>query len=257
MKIEKIFSSPDYLKALENAGALAKSKAISAELTDRVMKVAGNYDARIAQKFISVMGSITDPKILAEIAQSSAALDALELISRKKIAHRNVAKVLNNPFAFNKTYSRLDFLEDIKGWIILSPQISDQGFSKYFRKIGDLTDVAKRETIQLASSSILRKNLKKAGKTAAPGDAAHHIVSGLAGGAEGDLCRKILLDVKLDLNDAVNGVFLDTEIHKHIHTKTYYENLYLRLAPFARNINEIKKELTLIVNEILQNNFQY
>ena len=81
------------------------------------------------------------------------------------------------------------------------------------------------------SSKELRKNLVSAGtKEPSYPNAAHHIVAGRAPGAQS--ARDILEKFKVDINNAVNGVFLPTTkdttestYHPSLHTNKYYDKV--------------------------------
>lgn len=105
--------------------------------------------------------------------------------------------------------------------------------------------------VSAADSKILRRNLIEAG-FAEPNyrNAAHHIVAGNASAAIE--ARKILQSFGIDINAAVNGVFLpieqgvsDAYYHVSLHTDTYYQ----KVTELLRNASS-RYEVTLILNQI-------
>jgi hypothetical protein len=88
--------------------------------------------------------------------------------------------------------------------------------------------------------------------------AAHHIVATKAVGAE--MARKILQHYKIDLNSAVNGVWLQQTKWAHTgqHSVTYYEAVESRLlkAHFSGGgITAILNALSSIRGEIISGTF--
>ena len=73
--------------------------------------------------------------------------------------------------------------------------------------------------------------------------AAHHIVASGAMAA-GD-ARQILASVGMDVNSALNGVFLDVPYHQGLHTKAYYENVNNMLSG-AKTYGDVVGRLTVI-----------
>lgn len=113
------------------------------------------------------------------------------------------------------------------------------------------------QTVSKASSKLLRENLIKAGKKV-PNypNAAHHIVAGNAKKAEGS--RKILSKFGIDINDAVNGVFLPTQkgvsngvYHPSLHTDKYYltvEQMLKQAESKEEAIDVLKNIATKLMN---------
>ena len=83
------------------------------------------------------------------------------------------------------------------------------------------------------STRALTRALEKAGHTKPPGAAVHHIVARTAKKAKP--ARDVLQDFKIDMDDAVNGVFLPANrkspnptgasVHASLHTNKYYEEV--------------------------------
>lgn len=72
-----------------------------------------------------------------------------------------------------------------------------------------------------SSSKALGQALEAAGHTRPVGSAAHHIVAGTAKKAAP--ARAALQRYGIGINEASNGVFLQTSVHARIHTTAYYE----------------------------------
>jgi RHS repeat-associated protein len=90
--------------------------------------------------------------------------------------------------------------------------------------------VATAATAIAPSSRALGRALEAAGHSRPVGAAAHHIVAGNAAAAAPG--RAVLEKFGIGLNDAANGVFLNPNVHNHIHTNAYYNavNQALRQA---------------------------
>ena len=69
------------------------------------------------------------------------------------------------------------------------------------------------------NAKLLRKEMEAAGKVAAAGDHAHHIVPSTH--RLGQAARDVLDDLKIGINSSHNGVFVDDVIHGPLHTKKY------------------------------------
>jgi hypothetical protein len=78
------------------------------------------------------------------------------------------------------------------------------------------------------SSWALRRALERAGQVRQTGEATHHIVAKLAKPA--DPARITLKRLGIDINDAVNGVFMPGAEHSHLHNQKYYEAVNKALA---------------------------
>lgn len=114
-----------------------------------------------------------------------------------------------------------------------------------------------------ASSAVLSENLVKAGITRPTTykTAAHHIVAGTSKFAEES--RNILAKFGIDINDAVNGVFLPTEkgvskavYHPGLNTEKYNKNVTEMLKK-AQTKEEAIKILKRIRNMLLNGTFEY
>jgi hypothetical protein len=109
-------------------------------------------------------------------------------------------------------------------------------------------------------SKTLGANLVKAGYQKLPGVAAHHIVAGGAKKAED--ARRVLAKFGIDINDAVNGVFLPHEpssqapgaYHRTLHTDQYYMKVN-RLLSKAQSRADAIRILQRIQKDLLANRF--
>lgn len=120
------------------------------------------------------------------------------------------------------------------------------------KKVKDLIGAA-HETSK--HSAELRKKMVAAGKTANPGDHAHHLVpSTHAGGKD---ARKILDKHGIDFNDAVNGVFLSPSVHAPLHTTKYMKEITKRIKRASKSRQEVLDALKKIEQDILNGNFPY
>jgi len=103
-----------------------------------------------------------------------------------------------------------------------------------------------------ASGDVLGRNLERAGNVRPHvAHAAHHIIAG--GDNRATEARRILASEGIDINEAVNGVFLETGSHRSIHTNDYYRKLTDRLRAAGRG--NIRKELNKIGGEIKNGTF--
>ena len=71
------------------------------------------------------------------------------------------------------------------------------------------------------NSKKLGKNLIEAGFKRGKDQDDHHIVAG--GSKHSKDTRKILAKFNIDINSAVNGVFMNKKVHARMHTKNYYD----------------------------------
>lgn len=78
----------------------------------------------------------------------------------------------------------------------------------------------------LQNRKILQSNMKAIGIMRPEGIATnlHHIVVKGAAGAEKS--RAVFEKLGVSVENALNGVYIPTEYHQHIHTKNYYDKLY-------------------------------
>jgi hypothetical protein len=70
-------------------------------------------------------------------------------------------------------------------------------------------------------SRLLARALEKVGITRALGYVCHHIVA--LEDMRAEVAQAVLDGFKIDLNDAINGVFLRQEAHERLHNKQYYD----------------------------------
>ena len=80
----------------------------------------------------------------------------------------------------------------------------------------------------LRHSVKLARNLRKAGSTKQEDDESHHVVAARAPNAA--LARQIIFAVRIGVNDARNGVNLQSAIHRPVHTTVYYMAVNSRLG---------------------------
>jgi hypothetical protein len=116
-------------------------------------------------------------------------------------------------------------------------------------------------------SKELAKNMANAGMGAKPyWYSAHHIVAWDDPRAANS--RALLSGVNIDIDDAVNGVYLpqkqsarqandNSTLHPEIHTDNYYQEIERRLAVFNGDPVGMKQELKNIAQLIKQNQFPY
>lgn len=118
-----------------------------------------------------------------------------------------------------------------------------------------------------SSTLKLRKNLLAVGEPSAKGCAAHHIVAqGKSlgpGGQETAEARNVLKRCDIDINDAINGVFLPQKSnheclgvnHNKLHTERYYKYVaaVLELA-LGNGCNTVKDRLQDIKRHLQNNN---
>lgn len=116
------------------------------------------------------------------------------------------------------------------------------------------------EALSKPSSKALRQNLIEAGiKVPDYPNAAHHIVAGSSKKAAE--ARAILLNFGVDINDAVNGVFLpmvknvsDAAYHPRLHTKAYYEKV-TELLSSAQSKEDVIEILSDIAEQLQKGTF--
>jgi hypothetical protein len=107
--------------------------------------------------------------------------------------------------------------------------------TKYLKKTGYTDNIVKGlEKLSKPSAEKLRRNMIKAGKKVPSyANAAHHIVPGTKNNEFAKKARTILMNFNIDINDAVNGVFLPTQkgvtnamYHHSLHTDVYCKNVF-------------------------------
>lgn len=114
----------------------------------------------------------------------------------------------------------------------------------------------------------LRKNMKAAGETEKKGCAAHHIVpqneNRKWAKENADLSRLVLNECKIDIDDAINGVYLPFDEnakceganHNKLHSIEYYDEVAFRLLlAFKSDCDQVKNQLQKIKIELKQNTF--
>jgi RHS repeat-associated protein len=89
-----------------------------------------------------------------------------------------------------------------------------------------------------SSSKALGQALEAAGYARPAGSAAHHIVAGTAKKAAP--ARAMLQRYGIGINEASNGVFLQTSVHARIHTTAYYEAVNIAAAQSANRMQLIE-----------------
>ena len=82
--------------------------------------------------------------------------------------------------------------------------------------------------------------------------AAHHIVAG--GSKYAKEKRMILAKFKIVINDAANGVFLDTAKHLGLHTKEYYRKVHKALEK-ATTREAVIDTLNTIAKKLMEGTF--
>ena len=142
--------------------------------------------------------------------------------------------------------------------------VERKGLAKLLKKAGYADNAIKiLEKGSKPSARVLRDNMiKKLGKVTPNFPfATHHIVAGKDKRAAS--ARAILLKYGIDINDAVNGVFLPTvknvspaAYHRSLHTKKYYDNVNEMLNK-ATSKQEVIDVLETIYTELLNGTFSY
>lgn len=135
-----------------------------------------------------------------------------------------------------------------------------------YRDLRNAADEAARRELILGArmtaenAKELRKAMKAAGKVAAAGDHAHHIVPSTH--RLGQAARDVLDDLKIGINSSHNGVFVDDVIHGPLHTKKYMaevERLILladaSATTRAARIAAVEKQLDAIAALIKKGKF--
>ncbi|PIT14815.1 hypothetical protein BGI32_06890 [Snodgrassella alvi] len=115
----------------------------------------------------------------------------------------------------------------------------------------------------------LRKNMKAEGYSEPKyKNSAHHIVMSNTKDELMQILREKMELLGIDINSAVNGVYLPTSSkvkanakteaapHSKVHTQKYKENVYNRLKDID-NAADFKKELKKIANELSNGTFKY
>jgi hypothetical protein len=143
-------------------------------------------------------------------------------------------------------------------------EIAEKGGSIGFRQIDDVWLLSLQKLGRAANSTVLGDNLVLVGKTRPANSHAHHITAGGASNPDAINSRLILQREGIDINEAVNGVFLpssskyaiDSAVpHANVHTKVYYEEIFNRLNSAASG--KVREELQKIANELLDGTFPY
>jgi hypothetical protein len=111
-----------------------------------------------------------------------------------------------------------------------------------FQELEAMDEAARRVAIQgigqtAENARILRASMTQGGAIRAGrgvpggGNAAHHIVPSTHGYSSAVDARKILTSCGIDINHALNGVFVPPKIHAHLHTKIYMDAVLDALGP--------------------------
>jgi hypothetical protein len=157
--------------------------------------------------------------------------------------------------AVSKTEKGVNFVEE------LVAVVKKKGAKEI---VEDIWQLSKQKLGKLANSKILGENLEAIGKMRPTNSAAHHIVAGGSKNPFAEYAREFLKKEGIDINEAVNGVFLpknskyvidDAIAHTKVHTNLYYESIYNRLK--STQSNKIRDELLKIQNELLNGTFPY
>lgn len=108
-----------------------------------------------------------------------------------------------------------------------------------------VSEAMRDEFLTLKSAYKLRKNLCAAGVTVPAGcHHAHHIVAVAAPAAQ--TSRDILARVGIDINDAVNGMFVPCDRHGRLHTNVYYTRVFLDLSAAPETRVDVERALASI-----------
>ncbi|MBN1604123.1 MAG: hypothetical protein JW915_21105, partial [Chitinispirillaceae bacterium] len=62
-----MFGSPDYIRLLEKVQDPIANSKIPLNISEKMLKTAGDYSVEAAQKYISILGGIVDDNVLKEI----------------------------------------------------------------------------------------------------------------------------------------------------------------------------------------------
>jgi len=81
-----------------------------------------------------------------------------------------------------------------------------------------------------SNSRLLRNSLRSNRINPGTGQIAHHLVASTSQNPFARAAREILQRFDIDINNYVNGVFLDRVVHNHIHTNDYYFAVYEALS---------------------------
>lgn len=127
-----------------------------------------------------------------------------------------------------------------------------------FSTINEINDTTGQTIGRDASSATLRANMTARGVTEPANHAAHHIVAGGSNNEDAERSRQILETFDIDVNEAVNGVYLPSctrlacppaTTHSRVHTGDYYANVYARLQT-AETAEEARAILRQIAEEL-------
>jgi len=155
--------------------------------------------------------------------------------------------------------SNIDRFEVLVNIMPIGGSVGTKGVSKVGSKAlsllnktrGGIINLFQRNSRVKQGSVALAKNLIASGISRPANVQAHHIVAVNAPRAQ--IARNILARAGIDINDAINGVFLPTKIHQSIHTKNYYIAINQRL----QNTTNVRLELQKIAEDILNGTFTY
>ena len=134
--------------------------------------------------------------------------------------------------------------------IKLSAEYGDDAAKLVLRYADDVAEII----FKGGNSRKLGNNIVKAlGLSCKPaGTAAHHIVAG--GSKFAKDARKILAKFHIDINDAANGVFLDTAKHAGLHTKEYYLKVQ-NLLETCKSKEDVLNTLKYIAQKLTEGAF--
>ncbi len=143
------------------------------------------------------------------------------------------------------------YLEVSRGYIEIPTGITAAEYLQYYENLYLYDNILGKSGGSVASSYQLRINMIEAGvEVPAYRNAAHHIVAG--GSPKASVARDILEQYDIDINNAVNGVFLPTvkdvssaAYHPSLHTNAYYNkvNGLLENAESREKVTEILQDI--------------
>jgi hypothetical protein len=251
----RIFNSIDVQKAFVKVSEKLTKTDPNFNFADEILRISTVYGEATVQKLCKTFNGVGDD-VIKELVTNREAFEALQfMVSKNNISINNLVKAFNNDAIYVDGFSRAELIIDAKKFWENSAGLYPQSFNAYFRRLGEAVDDKFYKFIQIGRSKTLSTNLKRfkplpSGMT---NPEAHHIIPSFDGGDIGDKCRKILIEAKININEAFNGVWLEKAVHRPIHTADYYDKLLSILQRVdAKDTKAVKAVLGKVANQLEQ-----
>lgn len=248
------------LSSCGKAGSKIATK-VGEEITERTMK--GGAEDMVVKTSGRIATKATTKPTLKVVLKNSIKVAAEKLPTQSEVLKVRMVGDRYEPILNNLGKKSGRYSDKFNGQLLLMRRKAISPYFQFITKdVYKEMDYSKMIIGKPADASILEKNMLAAMPpkirkivNAFGGKASHHIVEGTDAAARGS--RSILSKFNIDINDAVNGVFLPTDknsifkgtLHKTGHNAEYSKYVYEQL----RNCNskdEVVEKLNKIANEL-------